>query len=218
MARVEAGEQTAARVAYVSATDKWELLRDENGDPIIDLQEMQGLSLADPGPDQVETVLPDAAYQGAFTAWGAAHEAIAREWARLTDGKNLQPDVSQLVRDAREIVLDARSSLTTEERNRLAASIAQRWPRRISTRIREALNAGATDADKVMNLKRVAEEEGLQPPPPPKPKQTGCSLFLTPCRLRPHLLRWPRPPRLLPPNVQRAAVAAGRDASRISPT
>jgi hypothetical protein len=156
-------------VAYVSANAKWEMLRNENGDPIVDLQEMQGLSLADPGSDQVETVLPDAAYQGAFAAWGAAHEAIAREWARLTDGKNLQPDVSQLVRDAREIVLDARSSLTTEERNRLAASIAQRWPRRISTRIREALNAGATDADKVMNLKRVAEEEGLQPPPPPKP-------------------------------------------------
>jgi hypothetical protein len=169
MARVEAGEQTAARVAYVSANAKWEMVRDENGDPIIDLQEMQGLSLADPGSDQVETVLPDAAYQGAFAAWGAAHAAIAREWARLTDGKNLQPDVSQLVRDAREIVLDARSSLITEERNRLAASIAQRWPRRISTRIREALNAGATDADKVMNLKRVAEEEGLQPPPPPKP-------------------------------------------------
>ena len=169
MARVNAGDQTAARVAFVAANKSWELVRDENGEPVIDLREMQGLSLADPGSEQVKAALPDAAYQGAFAAWGAAHHAISREWARLTDGKYLQPDVSQLVRDARELVLDARSALTTEERNRLAASIAQRWPRRISTRIREAMTAGTTDAEKVANLKLVAEEEGLQPPPPPKP-------------------------------------------------
>ena len=39
-----------------------------------------------------------------------------------------------------------------------------------------------------------------------------------PRRLRPNLLRCPRLPHLLPPNVQRAAVAAGRDASRVFPT
>ena len=169
MARVSAGEQSAARAAFVSATEDWQILRDELGEPMVDLREMQGLSLADPGSADVATVLPDAAYQGAFAAWTAAHSAITREWARLTDGKNLQPDVSQLVRDARELVLDTRSSLTTEERNRLAASIAQRWPRRISTKIREALDAGTTDVDKVMKLRDLAEAEGLQPPPPPKP-------------------------------------------------
>jgi hypothetical protein len=31
------------------------------------------------------------------------------------------------------------------------------------------MTAGTTDAEKVANLKIVAEEEGLQPPPPPKP-------------------------------------------------
>lgn len=169
MARVSAGGENAARIAFVTATKEWQIAKDEFGEPRVDLREMQGLSLADPGSSEVEVLLPDEAYQGAFAAWSAAHAAITREWVRLTDGKNLQPDVSQLVRDARELVLDARSPLTTEERNYLAASIAQRWPRRISSRIREATESGTSDVEKVMKLKALAEEEGLQPPPPPKP-------------------------------------------------
>ena len=75
---------------------------DRPGDrrPIVDSFTLTAVIAADPGDEATGRHLPDAAFDGAFGAWGASREHSYAEWNRLTDPNSSRPDVPKVLRDA----------------------------------------------------------------------------------------------------------------------
>jgi hypothetical protein len=60
--------------------------------------------------------------------------------------------------------------LPVEERDRVAAALAQRWPYRISREVGAILQDEKQSTEqKVLALRTLVDDEGLKPPPPPQP-------------------------------------------------
>lgn len=164
----EVGADSEPRVVFVAADAGWRVQRDPDGDAQIDESLLRALADADPLGGSAPAHLPDGAYDGVFEAWPEARRAIWRSWTRLTDPANLQPDVRGVLRRAADLVRDEPSDLSNEARNRLAVSLAQRWPLRIAREVGRILDdPSLDDRARVARLRDLANDEGLSPPPPP---------------------------------------------------
>ena len=164
------GKDAKPFLRFVAATASWDVKRDEGGLAFVDDQLLRSLTDGDPGDERTQSKLPDAAYHGMFEAWEVARASVLADWTRLTDPANLQPEVSKALRRAAALVQDTRSSLSGEERDTVAAALAQRWPYRISREVGVILQAPElSDEQKVEALGNLVAEEGLVPPPPPQP-------------------------------------------------
>jgi Helicase conserved C-terminal domain/SNF2-related domain/PLD-like domain len=166
----EVGPDREARLAFVAATPFWGVRRDDDGGAEVDESPLTCLTYADPGDRSTYAELSDPAYSGVFNAWPEARRAIWRSWMRLTDPANLQPDVKGVLRRAADLVRDGQSPLSAVERDTVAVALAQRWPIRISREVGRILDD--TDrpvSDRIVALRKVVDEEGLQAPPPPVP-------------------------------------------------
>ncbi|HEY3334964.1 MAG TPA: hypothetical protein VGK16_06960, partial [Candidatus Limnocylindrales bacterium] len=103
-------------------------------------------------------------------AWPEARRAIFRSWMRLTDPANLQPDVKGVLRRAADLVRDAQSPLSNDERTRVAVALSQRWPIRISREVGRILDDEVVPiSERIVALRALVEAEGLEAPPPPEP-------------------------------------------------
>lgn len=164
----EVGSQAESRLAFVAATPDWKVQRDPGGAAQVDETLLSALTDADPGGAATAAELADAAYEGVFEAWPEARRAIWRSWIRLTDPANLQPDVKGILRRAADFVRDSPSDLSAPDRDRLAVSLAQRWPLRIAREVGRILEEPDVAApERVRRLRELADAEGLSPPPPP---------------------------------------------------
>jgi hypothetical protein len=166
----EVGPDREARLAFVAATPFWGIRRGDDGAAEVDESPLTCLTYADPGDRSTYAELSDPAYSGVFDAWPEARRAIWRSWMRLTDPANLQPDVKGVLRRAADLVRDGQSPLSALERDAVAVALAQRWPIRISREVGRILeDANLTVSDRIVALRKVVDEEGLQAPPPPVP-------------------------------------------------
>jgi hypothetical protein len=166
----EVGPERTARLAFVAATPYWSVRHGDEGLAEVDESPLTCLTYADPGDRSTYAELSDAAYQGVFDAWPEARRAIFRSWMRLTDPANLQPDVKGVLRRAADLVRDAQSPLSNEERTRVAVALSQRWPIRISREVGRIMDDDVVPvAERIVALRALVEAEGLEAPPPPEP-------------------------------------------------
>jgi hypothetical protein len=165
----EVGQDAEPRLVFVAATPDWEVRRDEDGAADVDDSLLRCLTDADPGDMGTSAELPERAYSGVFGAWPEARRNIWRSWMRLTDPANLQPDVRGVLRRAADLVRDTRSELSAAEREKVAVALSQRWPIRISRAAGQILDGYLADPDRVLALRQLVEDEGLEAPPPPVP-------------------------------------------------
>ena len=133
----------------------------------VNRQTLTALSAADPGAETVERHLTDHAYQGAFTAWEAAHHDIATEWGELTDPAAFAPAIRKALRTAANLVADHGAFLGQQEQDTLFQRLHTVPSARVETAIREVLNGGHTPREAVKQINEIAESENLQVPPPP---------------------------------------------------
>ena len=133
----------------------------------VNRQTLTALSAADPGAETVERHLTDHAYQGAFTAWEAAHHDIATEWGELTDPAAFAPVIRKALRTAANLVADHGAFLGQQEQDTLFQRLHTVPSNRVEKTIREVLNGGHTNREAVKQINKIAESENLQVPPPP---------------------------------------------------
>ena len=158
------------RFRFVPVDDRWSPIEDENGEPILRRDTLQALIAADPGRPETARELSDEAYDGAFEAWRIARNDVWREWTRLTDPANLQPEVPKAFRDAIELLhRHGAEVLSADEQRWLVACFNTVPTPRTQRVVRQILNTDVAVTDQVRRLQEVAKELGLRPPAPPEP-------------------------------------------------
>ena len=155
---------------FVPVDDDWRPLPDPNGEPIVEAETLQALIAADPLRENTERELSPAAYDGAFDAWDLARRHVWRQWMRLTDPVNLQPDVPKAFRDASELLhRHGAQVLGTEDLDRLIACFNTVPSARVQREARALLNRDDASETKVVRLRDLARNLGLRPPEPIDP-------------------------------------------------
>ena len=157
------------RFRFVPTNEHWDALLNDDGDPLVLDDTLTALAAADPGNEDRERNLGDAAYNRAFAAWATARDHVYDEWMRLTDPLNLQPDVPKAMRDASDLVFKHGEFLGPEVQGELLARLNTSPPERIKRKIRTVLRDDSLDRAKVEDVHRLALDFGLEPAPAPEP-------------------------------------------------
>lgn len=132
--------------------------------PVVDDDTLTCLMTADPGDASTSRHLSDEAFDGAFDAWAGAREAALADWQKLTDPAALAPVVPKALRDAADFVYDhGGSALTPAEQQDLLDRLNTNPSVRVQRDVRALLKKDLTDADKIVELRDLVEQAGLQP-------------------------------------------------------
>jgi superfamily II DNA or RNA helicase len=167
--KVGAHEQPWFR--FVAADNEtWEPLIKQDGTPAINDDTLKCLMAADPGDREDTQVLSDAAATKVFDAWTLARADVHREWSKLTDWANLQPQIEKALRDAVDLVMVHGGFLSPDVQGDLANRLNGKWERGVVKAVRDIIRAeDKTDAEKVRALLDYVTEAGLPMPIPPQP-------------------------------------------------
>ena len=157
------------RFRFVPADAEWNALTDDDGNPLVVDDTLTALVAADPGYEERERILDDAAYEAAFDAWAIARDHVYHEWMYLTDPMNLQPDLPKAMRDASELVYKFGAFLGQETQTDLLARLNTSPPERIKRQIRSVLRGDGANRAKVEEVRRFVLDFGLEPAQPPEP-------------------------------------------------
>ena len=126
---------------------------------------LQALIAADPVRESTERRLSRVTYEGAFDAWEIARNHVWEHWMRLTDPANLQPDVPKAFRDASDLLhRHGAEVLGVNELAKLIACFNTVPSARVQREVRLVLNAQESNTAKVVRLRDLAKNLGLQPP------------------------------------------------------
>ena len=153
---------------YVKANDDWTVSITE-GKPFIQEEHLFSLTMADPKDIDTERLLPEAAYANAFAAWELAQEAVHSAWQRLTDPNNLQPETPLAFLEATEFVMQKGLSLGPGVQSLTLSRLRSVPKRRVSNAMRGILNKQFKDEDRLQEIIRLLDTEGIQPTPDPQP-------------------------------------------------
>jgi len=153
---------------HVRVDKEWNVCEGENG-PMVHLDTLQSLMVADPGGPDTERWMTDEVYDKAFDAWVVARESIWQAWEKLTDPHNLEPDVPKAFREAADLVLQSGSFLGVEAQTELRLRLGSVPIPKVNRAVRAALNEGKTDEQRITFVKTVLDDAGIQIPPPPEP-------------------------------------------------
>jgi superfamily II DNA or RNA helicase len=116
-----------------------------------------------------ERVLRDETYELAFDAWGFAKANILEQWLRLTDLRNLQPEIPKAMRDAVALIEKCPPPGLDQQRiESLIDSLNAPYPERILRQVRDAL-ALDTDEVRATALNELRTRLALIAPPVPQP-------------------------------------------------
>lgn len=152
---------------FVSVDEQWRPLTNASGEPAVVAETLQALIAADPVQEDTERVLTHETYDGAFEAWKLARRHVWKQWMRLTDPANLQPEVPKAFRDASELLhRHGTEVLGIKELDKLIACFNTVPSTRVQRAVREILNAGEPATTRVEQLRDLAKDLGLQPPEP----------------------------------------------------
>ena len=155
---------------FVPTRPDWRPLQDGEGAPIVQRDTLGALVAADPEREATERELGAEACDGAFDAWDIARRDVWREWTRLVDPANLQPDVPKAFRNATAVLhRHGAEVLGTDELERLIPCFRSVPTARLQREARAILSAETSDAVKVESLRDFARRTGLRPPEPVKP-------------------------------------------------
>lgn len=153
---------------YVRCDEQWNVACREDGQPLIYDDTLTSLVAADPGSPEMERLLPDGVYEKAFDAWQVARQSAWDTWTSLTDPANLEPAVPKAFRDASTLVFQAGGFLGPEQ-NTLRRRLGTVPPASVARKVRQALNDGTTDEQRITLVKQALDEAGIQATPPPTP-------------------------------------------------
>ena len=115
--------------------------------------------------ETTERHLPEGLRVAAWEAWGAARDHIYKEWMRLTDPKNVQPQVASLLRRVgRHLRAYPPRSLNREALYDVIAAVEAPLPPRAERAIRETFAREQDDAVTISdNIVMKVRELGLRP-------------------------------------------------------
>ena len=159
---------------YVQVDESWNLLVERGVDGsernfIFD-DTLTSLNTADPIIDRSERYLPTYVYEKAFAAWDVAADDVYQTWQKLTNPNSLQPEIEKAFRDAAELVYTHGGFLGVSEQGELIARLSGRWGTDIKKAVRAIYNhENFSNRQKVVELKKVADDFGLSLPKPPEP-------------------------------------------------
>ena len=149
----------------VPVDEEWRPLRNAEGVPVVVAETLQALIAADPVRESTERRLSRVTYEGAFDAWEIARNHVWEHWMRLTDPANLQPDVPKAFRDASDLLhRHGAEVLGVNELAKLIACFNTVPSARVQREVRLVLNAQESNTAKVVRLRDLAKNLGLQPP------------------------------------------------------
>lgn len=143
-----------------------EAVERDQGDavPIVVDDTLTCLLLADPGGPDTPRDLPEDAYEGAFAAWEAARDHALTGWLHLTDPANLMPEVPKALRDASELVYEHGSeALSIPDQQELLSRLNSSPPVRVVRDVRAALNADASNSERIRAVRQILLDAGVTP-------------------------------------------------------
>lgn len=166
------GDHAKPWFRLVEADDNWEVIVHQSAElgqqPSLSRDTLRSLMVADPGNPETPRVLGEAAYSGAFGAWQVAQRDIFQMWELSTDPNELMPDVPKALRQAADLV--SRSThLSTEDRISLRKRLNVRPAPKTERAIRQALNEGATDPERVELVRQELDAAGISEASPVEP-------------------------------------------------
>ena len=119
---------------------------------------------------RTERRLDEESYAGAFAAWAVAREDIHQRWTRLTDIRNLQPEIPKAMRDAVALIdRCAPDGLEQQAVENLRDTLNAPYPERILRQVRQILGLDAPDSEKAVALVELQRRLALTAPPDPEP-------------------------------------------------
>ncbi|WP_454301832.1 SNF2-related protein [Salana multivorans] len=166
---VRIGKSPQPWFRYVAVDDDWAVRFGADGRPVLSGETLLALRLADPGGATTERWLPESVYDRAFDAWAVARDNVYLTWSELTDPNAFQPDLPLSFRDAYNLVLGKGVYLGSNAQMALLARLTAVPSVKVARHVRAALNAGATDEQRITLVTEVLDEAGIVPPPPREP-------------------------------------------------
>lgn len=168
---VKVGNHDQPWFRFVAAdVETWEPLMKQDGTPAINDDTLKCLMAADPGDREDSQVLPEAAMTKVFDAWIHARDDVHREWSKLTDWANLQPQLQKAILDAVQLVYEHGGFLAPEDQADLANRLNGKWENAIVRIVRGIVrDENTSEAEKVVALQTFVREAGLPTPVPPQP-------------------------------------------------
>lgn len=167
---VRVNDQPKPWFRLVSADVDWSPALDETGRPLVSDDTLSALTTADPSEEGTPRWMTDQVYDRAFDSWQVAQRSVHDTWERMTDPNNLQPDVPKSFLDAYRLVVNKGGFLPDAERTVLLRRLRGVPSVKVSRAVRSALSdPDSTDRQRVLAVKGVLEEAGIEPPPPVEP-------------------------------------------------
>ena len=151
---------------YVAMNPDLTVQISDEGVPYIIADTLACLDQADPGEPATRQALSNDVYHAAFDAWQHAQDDIYNQWMLQTDPANLQPSVPRTMRDAAAFVTE-HGGFLAEQQERLASRLNAPYAPRVQKELRRVLMADVDPRQTVEQIRVLADELGLQPPPPP---------------------------------------------------
>lgn len=150
---------------FLPADAEWKAIIDDAGEPQINSDMLTALIAADPGHQSAERDLSAEAFEGAFDAWSVVQESIFRDWMRLVDPKNLEPEVPAAFRDAAQFLKDHGQSLEPEVFKSVFSRLNSVPSTPVARRMRKALKAEQPPREKISGIIQVLDDAGIQEAP-----------------------------------------------------
>jgi hypothetical protein len=168
---VKVGGHKTPWFRYVAAdATTWAPMNRADGSPWIDDDTLTCLIAADPGDHEDNQVMSEQATKQVFAAWALARNDVHREWSKLTDPANLEPQIPKALKVAIDLVMERGGFLAPIEQKDLVDRLNGRWEIAIVRSVREILrNEVLSGKDKVSALLDFVRKTGLPMPISPEP-------------------------------------------------
>jgi hypothetical protein len=153
---------------YVATDKDWKVSY-VDGKPRLFTEQLVSLGVADPGSEAMPRIMAEEAYSGAFDAWQVAQRSIHDDWQKLTDPNNLIAPLPKAFADANELVKKQGVFLGAADQNRTLKRLSSVPPPRVVRKMRQVLSLEIKDAEKILKIIELLDEQGIQEAKEPKP-------------------------------------------------
>lgn len=165
---VRIGDHPQPWFRYVRCDANWNVLRGEDGNPVVVEDTLTALTVADPESPQRERWLPPEVYDHAFDAWQVAQHDVFEHWDALTDPQALQPELPKSFRDATDYVRRAKFIERSRQDDLIARLNTVPTPK-VQRAMAQAIREARTDEERIESIEMVLNDAGIQPAPTPTP-------------------------------------------------
>ena len=154
---------------YVETDADWVPVLDNAGQPQISHEVLTSLVVADPLEKGVSREMSDLAYDRAFDAWILARSDAHAQWMNLTDPANFDPKTPKAFKDAKRLVQDSGSHLTTGQQENLLLRLQSVPTTKVERSVGAVLKGELSHQAKIDRVIELLDQSGIEPNPKPKP-------------------------------------------------